>query len=398
VNGQVITVRGNLAGVPSALVEHDIFPYCLGTELSNGYCVSGSMLSTLRRVSLSVSFDASRDTQAAGTPSTAGGTSAATQPVTFTASKREISAVSGRVELLNGRDTTSKDFLDAWKKKIPDAMNAASADLLVTAGAFYDDVRNAPSFKEWNAKHLPLLRAAAATRDRKQIVAALQTALSEFLAVARSSPRFHDDADAALASYSRFFLAQDELLDSLNTPVLAFEYANNRPTGQPSTTNLRLIADVPLAPQTKIVANAGVTLYDNPSAIDATGATRFRDAQLAAELDQSVGASALTGPLVFSLAGYFQYQKSPAVLNVDPLNPVPGVSFVGLPGGARTVFAKTGNIILGQAKVTMTPAGRSVKIPIAVTLSNRTELIDKPTWRGQVGVTYDFDSLFSAPK
>jgi hypothetical protein len=31
-----------------------------------------------------------------------------------------------------------------------------------------------------------------------------------------------------------------------------------------------------------------------------------------------------------------------------------------------------------------------------MTVSSRTELIDKPTWRGQVGLAYDLDSLLGA--
>jgi hypothetical protein len=41
------------------------------------------------------------------------------------------------------------------------------------------------------------------------------------------------------------------------------------------------------------------------------------------------------------------------------------------------------------------PGQSSVRFPIAVSYSNRTELITKPEWRGQVGISYDFDSLFT---
>jgi hypothetical protein len=37
----------------------------------------------------------------------------------------------------------------------------------------------------------------------------------------------------------------------------------------------------------------------------------------------------------------------------------------------------------------------SVRFPIAVSWSNRTELITKPAWRAQIGVSYDLDSLFA---
>jgi len=50
---------------------------------------------------------------------------------------------------------------------------------------------------------------------------------------------------------------------------------------------------------------------------------------------------------------------------------------------------------LFQAKLTLAPVGSNIKVPVSVTYSNRTELIEKPTWRGQVGFTYDFDSLFA---
>jgi len=80
---------------------------------------------------------------------------------------------------------------------------------------------------------------------------------------------------------------------------------------------------------------------------------------------------------------------------VDGANPIPGITFTGLPANTSTVFAKTGNIWLVQAKLSVVPSGKSVKIPISVTYSNRTELVDKPTWRAQIGVSYDFDSLMS---
>ena len=99
-----------------------------------------------------------------------------------------------------------------------------------------------------------------------------------------------------------------------------------------------------------------------------------------------------------SAALYYQYQHAPSLLNFDPLKPVPGVTFVGLPDDAKTVFATKGDIILGQVKLSLTPHESSVKVPLAVTYSNRTELIDKPTWRAQIGVTYDFDSLFARGK
>ena len=297
--------------------------------------------------------------------------------------------------LWNRRDVTSKQFVEKWKAKIPATLDTVSQDLLQTAGTFFDELDQADAFRKWKAEQMPKVRQAADTHDRVQIVAAVRAALMDLQARVRSMPTLPDEAEAALSAYSKFFLEQQTLIDSLNTTVVSFEYVNNRPPSQPATTSLRLIADVPTTNKTKVVFNGSLTLYDDPSAVAATGATRVRDAQIAAEVDRSLGAFALTGPVVLSVAGYFQYQNSPSVLTVDPLNPVPGVTFVGLPSNAKQVFAKTGNIVLGQAKVTITPPGSSVKIPASLTVSNRTELIDKPSWKAQIGVTYDFDGLFA---
>ena len=77
---------------------------------------------------------------------------------------------------------------------------------------------------------------------------------------------------------------------------------------------------------------------------------------------------------------------------------IPGIEFTGLSTNARTIFAAKGNIWLGQAKLTLGPPGSSMKIPLSMTVSSGTELIDKPTWRGQVGLAYDLDSLLGALK
>ena len=92
---------------------------------------------------------------------------------------------------------------------------------------------------------------------------------------------------------------------------------------------------------------------------------------------------------------YFQYQNGPSILNVKPGEPLPNITFINLPANADQIFAKTGSIHLGQLRLMLSPAKSSVRFPFAVSYSNRTELIAKPTWRAQVGISYDFDALFA---
>lgn len=147
-----------------------------------------------------------------------------------------------------------------------------------------------------------------------------------------------------------------------------------------------------------MVANGAATFYDSLPADMPAEVTHYRDAQIGLELDHGLGEQSIIGPAVISFALYYQYQHAPALLEIDPLKPIPGVAFAGLPANARTIFTQRGDIWLGQAKVSVTPPGSSIKIPLSLTYSNRTELIDKPTWRGQVGLAYDLDSLLGALK
>jgi hypothetical protein len=388
VSGQVVTVRGNLAGVPSMLVNKDVFPYCVGQEAHSGYCVDKSLLGVLKRFSFSVSFDPSR-TQVLEADN--GESAAPSEPLTFTGTSREISSISARVELWNHRDVSSPEFAAAWRAKVGTAMDAASADLL-RAGDFVEQVIKLPGFDDWFKTSVAAVRAAG--RDRAQVVTVLTDSLNLLAIQARAIPGFDERVADALRAYSRFFLAQDDLIDSLATKnVLAFEYTNTRPALQPAMSNYRVIFDYPLSKKTKVVANGAITFYDSvPSGQETV--KRYRDAQVGVQLDQGLGDVSILGPAVLTLAGYFQYQHSDALLNVDPAEPVTGVVFVNLPEGAKQVVASTGNIWLVQGRLSLVPASSAIKIPLSVTWSNRTELIDKPVWRGQIGISYDLDSLF----
>lgn len=82
---------------------------------------------------------------------------------------------------------------------------------------------------------------------------------------------------------------------------------------------------------------------------------------------------------------------------MTPGSPVNGITFTGLPSTATQIFTQKGNINVAQVRYGF-GTGTNLKFPIAVTWSNRTELIAHPTWGLQFGVSYDFSSLLSAAK
>jgi hypothetical protein len=393
-SGQVVTVRGNLAGLPSALVRQNIFPYCVGNERLSGYCVNGSLIRALSHISFGISFDTTRnDVAASAVP--ASSSSSTAQPVTFTGKKREISSLSAHFEILNRRDVTSKEFQQAWAQKVGAAMDSPALDLLDTAGSLTSTIVKDSDYASWRTRSLARLR--SADRDREKIVAALKESLQELISIFSTKiPNLREKAAAAVAAYSGFFLAQDDLIDSLaKKTVIAVEYTNNRPVGQAEVHNLRLIWDQPFDQHTKVVANGALDFYNSIPSDATANVKRFRDAQFGIQMDHGLDQNTLKSPATISLAGYYQYQNTPTVLEVGPANPIPGISFTNLPANTQTVFTKSGNIFLAQAKLTLAPTATSTKIPLSIRYSNRTELINRPTWRAQVGVTYDFDSLLS---
>jgi hypothetical protein len=395
VNGQVITIRGNLAGLPSALVRKNLVPYCVPQDRSSGFCVGNSALGILRRFSFSTAFNAVQQVEAVaratGAPTPAG------QPVVFDAERNQLASASLRFEW-GQRDATSPAFLEKWHATVGKEMGTASAELSQRASEFAEPIFDAPAYTNWQDKHAPLIRAAG--QDRARIVTAFEAALAELYIVMQDViPDVQEKAAAALGAYNAFLMKQDDFIGEIATKkVWALEFTNNRPTSQPHTSNLRFAYDAPLSKKDKLVVNVAATWYTTSQANTDGTSSKYRDAQAALQYERGLGDIAIIGPATLSAAFYYQYQHAPALLKIDPLKPVPGVTFVDLPANAKTVFAEKGDIVLGQIKLSLTPKESSVKVPLAVTYSNRTELIDKPTWKAQLGVTYDFDSLFARGK
>ena len=397
VNGQSITLRANPAGLVSALVRNGLVPYCVKQDTKMGVCVGESKLAFLRRLSVSATFNAVQEpggvTTTVGQP--AGAPTAAGQPVVFNASRNQLSSASARLELWQRRDVESDSFIKKWRAEVGKQMNDVSAGLLEDAGNFAEPINNLKAYEDWRKTYATRITAAGQNRDR--IVTAFHEALVALYPIVQNAiPDVQQKAASTLTAYNSFLLRQDEVIADIGTKkVLALEFTTSRPTSKPPTSNLRLILDLPITKNSKLVGNAAVTRYDESQTNTDGTSTRYRDAQAALQYDRALGDLVLVGPITFSAAVYYQYQHAPAILTVDPLAPVPGVTFVDLPDDAKKVFAEKGDIILGQLKFSVTPKNSSVKVPLSITYSNRTELIAKPVWKGQIGITYDFDKLFA---
>jgi hypothetical protein len=225
--------------------------------------------------------------------------------------------------------------------------------------------------------------------------------------------------DDYLAAVSIFEAQSDQLLKAA-APALSLEYDYNTPVNKPTTSTAKLVFSYAWWKETCKSAkgggkdtnaantinrltstiNAGGNFYNSPPS-SVPGASAFRDAQAGTELDYAI-CNSKTNPILswlgnatFGLTYYYQDQKSPSILKVTPGMPLPGITITGLASTTSTVFATKGPINFVQLKYGL-GTGKNVKFPIAVSWSNRTDLITHSLWSAQFGVSYDFSSLLNS--
>jgi hypothetical protein len=410
VNKQVVTVQGSLEAPVAALVGQKLFQYCPQGS-TESVCLSRGGLRILRRLSYGVSFDTSLNGQnITATPS--GQVQGTAQPVTFTANPHQITAVTGRVILWSTRDADSDTFKKTWSDALqpsssstakPDPnlelLKNAGNDLLKSFEALKDPVdMTQTEIKEWSIEAVKALTdAAVSATDDAEIDRVWLAQATQFVAIVkRVYPQISTQAADFLQKSSVYRLAEDRFVEGMaNKPVLTFEYNNNRPPAQTPTSNFRLIFDKGLGKKTSMIANGAFTIFDSNQPGNVSGSSRLRDAQLGLQVQRDLGKLTSIGAAAVAFTYYFQHQSSPDVLTITPGTPVPGVTFVGLPSAATQVFSEKGNVHVAQVRLVLGAGQSSVRFPVAVSWSNRTELIDKPAWRAQIGVSYDLDSLFA---
>src|SRR5579872_5599398 len=401
VSGQVVTVKGSLDGIPPALIRNGVIYYCVaGVNSGSGNCVHRTAIDILRRFSYGVSFNTSTNQTAAamatGSPAahdmSLASTATTAAPVTFTASRQQISSVTGDFVIWNNRDVNSQDFQNNWQQSLKAVAGAnlatACSAALASFTPFMDQIETISEYSAWFTSAQSML---TNTPD-DQFETAFTDQLSRLVDLLNRNPSFVSSASDFLRKVTACIAEQDFLSASLSTkPVWTFEYNDNRPTGQPSDSTFRLIWNQGISKNWTLTGNFAVAIYDSPQTTSNIG--RLRDIQLGFEVDRKLPKLAILGAAILSGSYYYQDQKSP-VLTVDASQPLPGITFSSLPSGANQVLAQTGNIQIAQIKMTV-GTGSSAKIPIAVSWSNRSELVPHPDWRAQIGISYDFDSLFA---
>jgi len=131
-----------------------------------------------------------------------------------------------------------------------------------------------------------------------------------------------------------------------------------------------------------VTSNASVAFFDDKR----PGMSSYlRDVRVGVEGKFKLRSLAGYGRPALSFAGLYTY------LHQDPLG-------LGIPVFNGTEVKEHGHIGVFQTKLEFPAANNTVRIPLSLTVSNRTELIKESDVRGQIGISFNLDTLFAAAR
>lgn len=430
VNNQTVTLQTTLDGVPRALALHGSKPYCWSPLVEIKECLSSSTLNRLNRFALGLTANTSTPSQNL-TGTAVGSSQGNSQKVSLASNGNSVPSFSSafaKITLLRAPYTMPKQLPPTANvlaaangiKNILEQLPTPVADQYAhwqdcVAGKISDPNFASLSVNERNtifAKYY--FQAVKILFDNGTLdcsdSAPVFTSLPEIPTQPTPSQKALIDAIQAYVVAADLYRVNFDqtMLTALASPVLAFEYDINAPQNQVTNSTFKIVYGQGFGkPKCKatntwtVAANVGASLYDSTPSSSIPGASLLRDMQAGAEVDYVLCTSSIPrigtwiGDSTAALTYYYQDQTSPSILKVTPGSPLSGITITGLPSSATRVFTQKGQINVAQFRFGF-GTGKNVKFPIAVSWSNRTELIAHPTWGLQFGVTYDFSSLFTS--
>jgi hypothetical protein len=370
VSGKVVTFRAK----PAALVG---LVYGYGGVRQN----EDGMLRLANRFSGSISFDTSRGTSAG----------------TLTADSSQFSGWSARVEIINERDPASSSYAPRWLAELSSHTHKAYLD---AAEKLYDSLNAWDDFAAWQARLVAsaeeIDHAFAAKGDRKAAETAFKAMLGPELDKLGKLPTAPTNVKKALEDYATTLLAvqQDEgkLYEFIGkAPVLAVEFTATRDPKLPDLYATTGIWQSAFGKDKKasLTLNAELDYYGSVP----PGTThQLKSFVFSAEVSRQIGDVLGLKTPTLSLAGRYSYLPNDTVTSSVASTTQDATTSNGTAG---TSVALKGSVGLVQAKLTVPIKGSGVKIPLSVTLANRSEAVKESFVRANFGVTLDLDTLLA---
>jgi hypothetical protein len=344
VSGTTVTFRGSPVSIIKAIQKTPYFETLETDEPA---------IELLQKFSFSFSFDASRGLADAAEP-------------TLTADRQQFSAATLRYSAVDNKDPRAAANDTRWNALSPatDVLNQAAFRALTSLQAD-------PAIVAWVDATNEAISAASPDEIEDVVVARFQ-----LLPTVEIAPATRVAVNNAADQFKRMVSRRAEILQEIaGGGQLVFDFAYQKPATGPTSGNVRVVGSV--GRSFLLTGNVAATFYIGDVLANTDS---LRDVQGSVQFDIPFGDPEGIGRYVVTLATKIQHMPDDLV------------------AGEGTLFPGTkGTIALGQAKLTIPVRGSAAKIPLSVTLANRTELISekKVFARAQVGFSYDLDAVLS---
>ncbi len=404
VNGTTATLTTNADQVFRLITGND--PDCTVTCGSLGRFEKFES-AVLNQVNVSTTVDLAQqnNTTVTTTGQASGATATPVSSVAIPTGAGKISGITARYQLMNKFDPRSQAFKDAWGKQVSSSL----AKLVIPIG---DDTEAVfvvlASHSPWSggsgnasdADRAALSKAQAVYTDLPTAAEAdssgakLKQAFSDYWSSVVTSDVMQDaKLGSAVAKVVKdraiyrqaWFQAVNDAVGAL----LTFEYHYNHPLNQPYTDDFKLIYAYNFGTTGMLTFNGAISLYGTIPVGAQYGRVHY--GQVSAQYDRTMTGQGKSLQTQLSLAGYWQYQPDPSVLNIPAGTVAPGTN-IPLPNGTQEFVGTAGSLWVTQDKITIKGAG-GINIPLGVSWSNKTDLLQGSKVGAQVGISYNFSSI-----
>jgi hypothetical protein len=388
VNGTTATLGTNSDQIFRTVTNHN--PNCL--LYVNCTSLGWFEDNILNKLSLSAGFSLAQQstTTAASSGQASGSASSAVSNVAIPSGAGRLANISAKFEVRNKFDPHQQAFQSKWKDLVD-----ANADMKAAIKTIGD---NTDLIKATLQKDAPQLDQdalyQAAKSDKSGTV--LDNYFNEYFTAALQKV----EVDASLpvnvvnvlqnrATYHDLW---NTMLDNAAGTLFTVQYTFDQPLNQPKTHDFTVVYGYSFKTMGAVTANGGFSLYDGALPAGAQYG-RFHYGQISAEYDQNLSGKTSSLQEQLTLAAYWQYQPQPSVLNIAAGTVAPGTN-IPIPNGTQEFVGTAGSLWVAQGKLTIKGAG-GIDIPVGVSWSNKTDLLQGSKVGAQVGISYDLSSLSS---
>jgi hypothetical protein len=371
ISGTSLTFRANPVGLVKALRGAGL------VDLNDDYALDATQRFAAR-FSLSATFDVSRGSDAG----------------VFTGDDQQLASWAARYAFIDRRDPASQEYAAQWAT----LLSPAAAPYKKSVENLNDALGRWPGYVAWENTLLKEITDSvetpfASSKNLEAATAMFTSVLTNNLKKLEAlpmSPEVTASLDAYVSELTRVQSSIDEIYRFAGKgPLLTFDLAAVRNNDIPDLYTATGVFEAGLGTsrRTDFTMNAAVSIYkQTPVGTDHALKSINVTAQLEHPLGRGLPAPTLTFAARYSYLPYDTVAETgAAAANANIASAI----------SPTVAMAPQGHIGFFQAKLTIPLKDSGVKVPLSVTASNRTELINEKDVRGSIGLTLDLDTFMS---